>query len=78
MTKINVSDQNIIIRNKTYVNLIVKTCLGLGISMKNLVHMGQKYGSFNLEINEDNPDDLQNLGNWDPKMQEKHYSQSYQ
>ena len=37
------------------------------------MHIGCKLGLFESEINKDNPNNLQNLGNWDPKKQEKHY-----
>ena len=33
-----------------------------------------KTGSFKFAINKDCPEDLWNPGNWDPKIQEKHYS----
>ena len=38
------------------------------------MHIGQKLGLFESEMDKDNSDNLQNLGNWNPKTQEKHYS----
>ena len=38
------------------------------------MHIGQKLGLFKSELNEDDSEDLQSLGNYDPKTQEKFYS----
>ena len=56
-----------------YSNSIDQTCKALGISTNSRLHIGCKLGLLALKINKDNPDNLRNLGNWDPKMQEKHY-----
>ena len=67
INKSQTTDQNKIIEDKTYSAAIEKACKALQISTKNKVHIGQKLGSFELELNKDDSEDLQNLRNWDPK-----------
>ena len=74
ITDIRCHDRTKILENKTYSTAIDRTCKALGIATNSRMHIGRKLGSFESEINEDNSDDLRNLGNWDPKTQEKHYS----
>ena len=57
MTEILSDDCNKIIENKIDSKSIKQTCIALGILTKNLVHIVQKMGLFESEINKDNPDD---------------------
>ena len=75
ITDICCCDQTKFLVNKTYSNPIEQTCTTvLGISTTSQLYIGCKLGLFESEINKDNPDNLQNIGNYDLKIQEKkHY-----
>ena len=74
ITEIRSQDRNKIISTCTYYNAIKTACHKLGIITKHYVHLGRVAGSILSEINEDGNEDLRILGNWDPKIQEKSYS----
>lgn len=51
-----------------------KVTRSLGIASKKFMHLGRNLGPKLLELKEVSPEDIKQLGNWNPSMQEKHYS----
>lgn len=68
ISKIQLQDQHKIILTTTYYNAMKQACIVLDIMTKHYARIGHVAGIFSLETN-----DLQILGNWDVKLQEKHY-----
>jgi hypothetical protein len=62
------------ISDRSYAKAIKGICSTVGIATKRFVHIGRVLGNKESEMMEDD-DDLQRvLGNWDPKQNEKAYS----
>ena len=61
-------------KNDTYAKAIKTVLEALGIKSSHWVHLGRVTGPKILEMQEMRPDEIRRLGNWDPYIQEKHYS----
>ncbi|KAG7336496.1 centromere DNA-binding like protein [Nitzschia inconspicua] len=62
------------ISDKSYAKAIKKVCKSLGITTRHFVHIGRVLGNKESEIMEDDDNLRRTLGNWDPKQNEKAYS----
>jgi uncharacterized damage-inducible protein DinB len=60
--------------NDTYGNAIKRVCADLMIASRHWLHLGRQLGSKILEFLEELKEEIRNLGNWDPKIQETSYS----
>ncbi|KAG7357624.1 centromere DNA-binding like protein [Nitzschia inconspicua] len=58
----------------SYAKAIKKVCKSLGITTRHFVHIGRVLGNKELKIMEDDDNLRRTLGNWDPKQNEKAYS----
>ncbi|KAG7362818.1 centromere DNA-binding like protein [Nitzschia inconspicua] len=68
------SNHNQRISDKSYAKAIKKVCKSLGITTRHFVHIGRVLGNKESEIMEDDDNLRRTLGNWDPKQNEKAYS----
>ncbi|KAG7352243.1 centromere DNA-binding like protein [Nitzschia inconspicua] len=62
------------ISDKSYAKAIKKVCKSLGITTRHFLHIGRVLGNKESEIMEDDDNLRRTLGNWDPKQNEKAYS----
>jgi hypothetical protein len=60
--------------NDTYANAIKKVCADLMIASRHWLHLGRQLGAKILEFLEELKEEIKNLGNWDPSIQETSYS----
>ena len=67
-------DKKVSMKNNTYAKAIKHVLGSLGIKSSHWLHLGQVIGPKMLEMQEMKPDEIRQLGNWDPYMQEKRYS----
>jgi hypothetical protein len=61
-------------KNRSYAEAIKSILLQLGIAALHLVHLGRNIGAKLLEMLEEESRAIQQLGNWNPSMQESCYS----
>jgi hypothetical protein len=61
-------------KNRSYSDAIKAILLHLGIAALHLVHLGRNLGAKLLEMLEEESRAIQQLGNWNPSMQESCYS----
>jgi hypothetical protein len=61
-------------KNDTYARAIKKVCADLMIPSNHWLHLGRQLGAKILEFLEELREEIRNLGNWDPKIQETSYS----
>ena len=67
-------DNKVAIRKRTYTDAIAKAFKRLRILSRVIGHFGRRNGPLELELEEIPPDEINQLGQWDPNMQQRAYS----